>query len=350
MGLLKRLAQRRAWNDAVAHEEAGRVREARDAYRAIGTGPALLRAGALSSRLNELTAARQLLDEAVKLMPENADAWFHLASVCLELRDTARADELFHEALKRGPDRVDILHAQAVYYGQRLPKAGLEAEKRAVSRMLEQLADPARAAAFESLAFPRELPLIAIRNLALEQQLVADAEAYFRELAGGGGPAWIRAAACMHHGLMLANTGRPAEAIPLYRAALAAAPDLHEAHYDIAMAHMRAGELDAARTEMSIYAKLFPKSPVTTYGTALIAETRGDAAESTRLYKFFLDRVAKHPPAPQSLARLDIARSWVEHAKAFIEAVERHDSEGHEWRDQPGEDDAMSGRYGPPAP
>lgn len=350
VGLFKKLGERRALNRAIALEEAGRLREARDAYRALATGEGFLRAGALSSRLGELVLARQLLDEAVRLAPENADAWFHLAAVCLELRDTARADELFHEALKRAPDRVDILYLQAVYYGQKMPKAGLEAGKRAIAKMLEQLADPARSAAFEALAFPRELPLIFIRNLALEQQLVEDAEAYFRQLAAGEGPAWLRAAANLHLGLTQANTGNYAEAISCYQRALALQPELHEAHYDLAMAHMRLRDFDAARTQMSIYAKLHPRSPVTTFGMAFIAETRGDLPETTRLYRFFLERVGKEPPPPpQTIGRLDLARAWIDHAKHFLEAVGRHEDEGHE-RLEAEDDDAMSGRSGPPQP
>lgn len=346
MGLLRKLAERRAWNVAAAHEEAGRLREARDAYRAIGTPDALLRAGALSSRLGDLVLARRLLDEAVALAPDSADAWFHLASVCLELRDTARADELFHEALKRAPDRVDILYAQAVLYAQKMPRAGLEAAKRALAKMLEQLADPARRAKFEALGFPRELPLIFIRNLALEQQLVEDAVAC---LGGLDGPVWLRAAASLQLGLLLANTGRYGEAVERYRQALVLEPGLEEAHYDLAMAHMRMRDFDAARTEMMIYAKLRPRSPATTFGMGLIAETQGDLPETVRLYKFFLERRAREaPPSGESIGRLDVARSWVDHARQFLEAAERHEREGHERPDEG--DEAMSGRYGPPAP
>jgi tetratricopeptide (TPR) repeat protein len=349
VGFFQKLKERRAWNDAIALEEAGRLREARDAYRAIATGDAMLRAGALSTRLGDLVVARQCLDQAVKLSPDSADALFHLASVCLELRDTARADELFHEALKRAPDRVDILHGQAVYYGQRMPKAGFEASKRAIAKMLEQLADPARERAFERLEFPRELPLVHIRNLALEQLLVDDAAAYFAELAAGPHPAWLRAAAHLQLGLLRANSGRHAEAPASYRQALAIDANLNEAHYDLAMAHMRAREYDAARTEMSIWAKLFPRSPVTTFGLGLIAESRGDLPECTRLYTFLLDRVTKEaPPAPQLVGRLDLQRGWVDHAKEFLAHAERHEREGHDWKDP--DEDAMQGRYGPPAP
>ncbi len=351
MGFFKRLAERRELNRAIEFEQAGRIKEARDLYRRIGTADAYLRAGALSSRLGEIGVARQLLDEAVKLDPSNADAWFHLASVCLELRDTARADELIHEAIKHAPDRADILYLQCVYYGQKLPKAGFESAKRLIASMLLQLADPAKATAFEALAFPRELPFIFIRNLALEQMLVEDALAYFRELATGGAPAWARSAAQLQLGLMLANTGRYAEAAAAYRQALALQPDLHEAHYNLAMAHMRSHEADAARTEMSIYGKVFPRSPVTTYGLAFMAESKGDMDECRRLYRFFLERQAKEPaPSRETMGRLDLSRSWAEHAKHMLEAIEKHESEEHDHRDEDEDEGATSGRYGPPVP
>lgn len=321
MGLFKKLRDRRAWNAAAALEQEGRLREARDAYQTLGTPEALVRAGALSARVGELGRARQILDEAVKVAPESADAWFHLATTNLELRDTARADECFHEALKRAPDRADILYAQAVYYGQKMPRAGFEAARRIVQLIVDDLADPIRRARFEALGFPRELPLVFIRNLSLEQQLVPEAKAYFAELAAGGGPLWLRVAAHTHLGLLLANTGQYREAADQYRRALALNPELHEAHYNLAMAHMRLMEFDAARTEMSLYARLHPRSPVTTFGMALLAETRGQLAETARLYAFFLDRVEREPPHPrESLGRLDVPRTWVQHAREIIAA------------------------------
>lgn len=322
MAFFPSLKRRRAWKAARRHEEAGRLREARDAYRAIGTPDALVRAGALSARLGDLLLARQMLDEAVRDAPDNPDAWFHLGGVCLELRDTARADECFHEALQRAPDRVDILHAQAVYYAQRIPKAGLEAGKRALATMLAQMEDPLRRHRIEALGFSPELPLVFLRNLALEQQLLEEVLAYFTELAAGPGPVWLRVAAHNHLGLLYANTGRYREAAERFRAALALNGEYHEAHYNLAMAHLRLHEFDAARTELSIYGKLFPRSPVTTFGMALLAETRGDLAECVRLYRFFLERQAKEAPPPQELlGRLDVPRTWVQHAREFLEAV-----------------------------
>src|SRR5262245_22672416 len=138
--------------------------------------------GACALRLGKLAAAREALAEAVKLAPTDADAWLLLGRVSLELRDTVGAEEAFHEALKHAPDRVDILHAQAEVYAIKFPRAAFEAGKRVVRFVLEKPEE------VERLRFPRELPLIFLRNLAAEQRFTDETLAYFDELAAGGAP------------------------------------------------------------------------------------------------------------------------------------------------------------------
>src|SRR5205085_880225 len=146
---------------------------------------ALCQIGALSFRLGKLARAREVLADCVKRAPEDPDAWLLLGRVQLELRDTIGADEAFHEALKHAPDRIDILHAQAEYYAIKFPRAAFEAGKRVIALMLEKPKE------VEELRFPRELPVVFLRNLAMEQRFVDETIAYFDELAGKGNR-WVK--------------------------------------------------------------------------------------------------------------------------------------------------------------
>lgn len=282
---------------------------------------ALRQIGNCALRVGKLARAREALAEAVKLAPADPDAWFLLGNVCLELRDTFGADDAYHEALKHAPDRIDILHAQAEYYALKMPKAGFEAGKRVVKLVLEKPDE------VERLRFPRELPLVFLRNLGAEQRMLDETLAYFDELAQH--PSWVKAAALNHKGLLLSNLGRLDEGIRTYFQVLTLDPDFDAAHFNLGMAYTRKRDFDAARASFSVYAKLHPTDAVTTYGLGFLAETKPDVPEMIRLYTFFLDRVRQNPPAPPSLGRLDVARGWVKHAETVLEHARRHLAEGH---------------------
>lgn len=284
--------------------------------------PRVLRSiGSCALRTGKLARAREALGEAVKLAPGDPDAWLLLGTTCLELRDTFGADDAFHEALKHAPDRIDILHAQAEYYGLKMPRAGLEAAKRVIRLVIEKPEEVAR------LRFPRELPLVFLRNLAAEQRLVDEVLPYFDEIAPLA--PWLRPLALNHKGLLLANTGRVDEAVKAYLDTLSADPAFDAAHFNLGMAYTRRRDFDAARASFSVYARKHPTDAVTTYGLGFLAETKPDVPEMIRLYAFFLERMKSNPPAPESLGRLDIARGWAKRVETVLEHAKRHLEEGH---------------------
>ena len=272
--------------------------------------------GSCAIRTGKLSRACQALDEAVKLAPDDPDAWHLLGNVRLELRDTMGADEAFHAALKAAPDRIDILHSQAEYYAIKFPRAAFEAGKRVIGLIL------ARPDEVERLRFPRELPLVFLRNLAAEQRFVEETAAYFDELASGGG--WIRPVALNQKGILLANTGSIDGAIRTYLDVLTADPEFDAVHFNLGMSYTRKRDFDSARASFSLYAKRHPTEAVTTYGFGFIAETQPDVQAMLRIYGFLPDRVRKNPPSPPSLGRLDIARGWVQHAEMVVEHARRH--------------------------
>ncbi len=294
--------------------------------------------GGCAFRLGKLASAREALAEAVKLAPADADAWLLLGRVSLELRDTLGADEAFHEALKHAPDRVDILHAQTEAYAIKLPRAAFEAGKRVVRMVLEKPEE------VERLRFPRELPIVFLRNLAVEQRFVDETLEYFAELAALGGPStrpppetslgasWLRPVAVNARGILLANTGRTDEAIKAYLDALSADPEFEAAHFNVGVAHARRRDFDAARAALSVWARRRPTDAVTTWAFGFIAETKPDVPEMIRLYSFFLERMKTNPPLPASLGRLDIARGWVKHVETVVDHARKHLEEGHEER------------------
>jgi tetratricopeptide (TPR) repeat protein len=328
MEFLRRWLVNRDLKRARTLEGEGYLEQARAAYAEAlehAVGPERARAlrgdGACALRLGRLAEARRALSEAVRIDPEDPDAWLLLGRVRLELGDTFGADEAFHTALARAPGRVDILHAQAEYYAIKLPRAAFEAGKRVIGILLER---PEEA---ERLAFPRELPVIFLRNLAVEQRFVDETLEYFAELAARDG--WIRPVAHNHRGILLANVGRYDEAVQAYLAALTADPEFDAAHFNLGMVHTRRRDFEAARASFSVWARRHPTEAVTTYGFGFLAETRPDVPEMIRLYSFFLERVAAHPPSGPQLGRLDIARGWIEHVRVVLEHARRHREEGH---------------------
>jgi tetratricopeptide (TPR) repeat protein len=296
---------------------------ANEAERAV----ALRGIGSCGLRLGKLAGAREALAECVKLAPGDPNTLLILGQVQMELRDTIGAEESFAEALKHAPDRVDILHAQTEVYAVKFPRAAFEAAKRVIALLIEK---PDEA---ERVRFPRELPIVFLRNLAIEQRFVDETIVYFDELAGKGAR-WIKPVALNHKGILMANTGRLDEAVKAYLDVLSADSEFDAAHFNLGLVHARRRDFDAAKASLSVYAKRHPTDAMATYGFGFLAETKPDVPEMIRLYSFFLERMKTNPPAAQSLGRLDIARGWVQHVETVVDHAKRHKDEGHDHESQ----------------
>ena len=330
---------RRAFGRALELERAGRFAEGRDAFKALADAfqgarraDALARAGTCATWLGEFKDARQLFQAAREADPDNADHWLNYANACHRLGDGIGADEAYVEALKRAPDRPDILYYQSVYYADKLTKGGLEGSRRAFRKLVEALESPGGPARMSVLGFPWELPLAFIRNLALEKELVEDGLAAISEFtdrpSADEATFWVRPSALNHRALLLSNTGRYDEAARDYAASLAIRPS-DAVIYNLAMTELKRHKVDEARKALSEYSRKRPTSPVTTFGLALLAETKGDAKEAARLYTFFLDRQSKTPAPAAELMTLDVPRNWVARAKTFLEALSKPSEGGY---------------------
>jgi tetratricopeptide (TPR) repeat protein len=324
---------RRRFARALELERTGRHAEARDAFRAVAEkasgrlrADALSRAGACATWLGEFAAARKLFEAAKEADPDNADHWLNYANACHRLGDGLGADEAYVEALKRAPGRPDILYYQSVYYADKLTRGGFEGARRAFRSLVDSLERPGGPQGMAALSFPFELPLAFIRNLALEKQLVEDGLTALTEFVDRPSTHeatfWVRPSALNHRGLLLANAGRYDEAVRDYAASLELRPS-DDVTFNLAMTEIRRHRWDEARRALTAYSRRHPTSAVTTYGLALLAETRGEAKEAARLYAFFLDRHAKASTPIADLLTLDVARSWVSRARQFLEAMSR---------------------------
>ena len=329
MDFFRKLAMNRELKRARALEGEGYVDKALAAYEETlgrAKGPARAQAlrgvGACALRLGKLARSREALAESVRIAPGDPDAWHLLGRVNLELRDSMGAEEALQKALELAPERVDLLHSQSEYYATKFPAAALQAGKRTIAVLLEKPDEADR------LRFPRELPLVFLRNLAAEQRLAEEVIPYFDELAKDA--SWIRPAALNHKGLLLANTGRLDEAVKAFLDVLTADPGFDAAHFNLGMSHARRRDFDAAKASFSVWAKKHPTDAVTTYGLGFAAETKPDVEEMIRLYSFFLERMKTNPPAPMSLGRLDIARGWVGHVETVLEHARKHKEGDHD--------------------
>ena len=337
--MLRNWKARRAFDRALALEQAGRFAEGRDAFLAVSASLpgkqgaiALARAATCSTWLGEFATARKQFQAARDADPGNADHWLNYANACYRLGDGMGADEAYVEALKRAPDRPDILYYQSVYYADKLTRGGLEGARRAFRKLAEALELPGGPSRMAALGFPWELPLVFIRNLALEKELVDDGVTALAEFvdrpSANEATSWVKPAALNHRGLLFANAGRYDEAARDYEAALAIRL-ADSVTYNLGMTEMRRHRWDAARKALMEYSRRKPTSPVTTFGLALLAETKGDAKEAARLYPVFLDRQSKNPAPVAELMSLDVPRTWVTRAQQFLEALKRPSEGGY---------------------
>lgn len=322
-------AARRLEEDGRLSEAASRYEEALTALEGRDRITALSCAGRCRLSMGQAGEARRYLEEAVRLAPENATGWLNYGRVLLDLGDTLGADEALQKANLLSPDRPDILYHLAVYYAGKYAKAAVEAARRAAWKTCEFLENPGGPAALRSLGFPPELPLVFIRNLALE---VGDPDAgilHLNELAdrpSGPETAWVRPAALIHLGLLLTNTGKYGQAETAYRLALEAAPAAWEVHFDRAMLNARQGRLEEAERDLKRYEARTSIRPVILWGRATLAEHRGDAAAALEHYR---EMLKEGNVSAADLARLDIPRGWLDQAKAFLR-IHAGEGEGRE--------------------
>src|SRR5215208_2137988 len=97
-----------AFNEAIKHHRAGRLKEAIAAYdRAIKAdpkaAPAYLARGTAYARLGETYQASKDYDEALRLNPDFTDAYYYRGNAYAAAKQFQTAIKDYDEALKRNP-------------------------------------------------------------------------------------------------------------------------------------------------------------------------------------------------------------------------------------------------------
>lgn len=354
----------RAQADAEAareHARAGRNAEALAALqRALALEPS---SGALHEALGvallqgaEPLAAKAALEEALRLLPGDADVLLRLGIACRELGLLDESERHLRGALERSGDSQSAALARAAL-GETLVqraqrgvavdeaglRAGIEEYRRAltdgagafVRRLLARalllqgdadgaIAELKRAA--EADAGDHEARL-ALARLALDRGDLAEAERAAREAASSAGreatsSAGTKASGEAFHllGRALAAKGDDAGAVETLRRALAADPSRAEALHELAGALRNLGRAEEAAQAAAEYeerratveglrdrqrdARAAPDSAVAQYNLGVLLEEAGSADEALRAYQRAL---ALDPALPQAHARLGLA-------------------------------------------
>jgi protein O-mannosyl-transferase len=203
------------WRDAVA--------------KAPGNGRAWLNAGHAALVRGEDAEATRLLLEAHRLSPCYAYIQMNLSVLATRAGDHAGSLRWADEAVRCQPT-VALTH---YYRAAALERLGRTDDALAAYRAVTAL-DAVHADAFGATA----------RLLETRQEWAAAAAAWDR--ARDADP--TNADAAMHAGLLYSwRLGEPARAVERFRAVLAASPEHYGAHYQLAVALLRAGRTDDAR-------------------------------------------------------------------------------------------------------
>ena len=214
------------------------------------------RRGLLALSGNDLAQARQRLENASRLKPDNAMVWAALAQTYLRGRETAMAGEAAGRAARLATTDSPARHALAMFYSETgdFAKAA-DAERQYAS---SQGADPGAAASAAELSLR-----------------AGDAEQAVR---------WAKAAlargdtAPMHHllGQAYAATNRPDDAVREFRAAVEREPLLEVYAFDLGQMQLRRGNFAGATETLGKACYRFPKSAQIqlAYGVAAYGQRR----------------------------------------------------------------------------
>lgn len=122
-------------------------------------------------------------------------------------------------------------------------------------------------------------------------------------------------------GLCLTKLERWQDAIAAFQNAIRVAPDFHFAHFNLAMAQERIGELEDARQSYARTHELDPKAAEPLARLAALASRRADWTETERLANEALSIEPKHALAKTSLIKARMAAHDYGTAETMIEAL-----------------------------
>ena len=236
-----------------------------------------LRRGLMALGANDLPQARQSLETASRLQPDNPTVWAALAQTYLRARETALANDAAGRAARLAPSGSPVKHALALFYSEtgELAKAA-DAERQYASG---KAADPQAAARAADLSLRAGEPRQAIQWATAA-------------LAKGSTPA-------LHHllGQAYAAANQPAAALRELRAAMEGDPKTEEYVFDLGQTQLRAGDFTGSLATFDQGRRRFPSSAQLelAYGVALYGQRRFTAAIDSFLQVIHLDASVEQP-------------------------------------------------------
>jgi Flp pilus assembly protein TadD len=235
------------------------------------------RRGLLALNGNDLAQARQCLESASRLKPENALVWAALAQTYLRAKDKALGDEAAAKASRLATADSPVLHALAMYYSEtgEFAKAA-DAERRYAS---SQVADPQAAAraADLSLRAGEVEPGVLWAKAALQRADTAE----------------------MHHllGQAHAAANRPDDAERELRVAAERDRVQEEYAFDLGQLQLRRADFAGATATLGKACQRFPDSAQMhlAYGVAAYGQRRFADAIDAFLRVIAIDRAVEQP-------------------------------------------------------
>ncbi|MFW6076547.1 MAG: tetratricopeptide repeat-containing sulfotransferase family protein [Hyphomicrobiales bacterium] len=268
----------------------GRLEEARRRFAAaIGQRPGdamlMVEAAVVDGQLGDLRAAERLLEKALKLDPDNADAWFNLGQVARERDVLERAVRLFRKTLALDPQYTDAAFAlgEALYVQGKAEEALPWLEQAAVQAPEDAEILHVKALALDHLGragAARDVYRQVLRlepghvnaslNLAVLSVQIADPQESLAllegvEAAGEVPPAGYAVAAQVLH-----FAGHDERALAYADKAVSAGANAAEARLTRANILSDAGDFDAAEAELQKVLEIKKNSPQAYYRLSVI--------------------------------------------------------------------------------
>ncbi len=215
-----------------------------------------LRRGLVALGGNDLATARQSLEHASRLQPENAMVWAALAQAYLKTKDQVSANQAAAKASRLAAADSPVQHALAMYYSEtgQLAKAA-ESERRFASSKGADAEAAARAAEL-SLRAGELAPAAQWAKIALQHGDTAQ----------------------LHHllGQVHAAANRPDDAEQEFRAALERDPGQEMYAFDLGQLELRRGNFAGAAATLGEASRRFPHSAQVqlAYGVAAYGQRR----------------------------------------------------------------------------
>jgi len=236
-----------------------------------------LRSGLVALGASDLPVARQRLEAASRLQPENAAVWAALAQTYLRAGEAALAGDAASRASRLAPAGSPVKHALAMFYSETGELARAAAAEREFAS--GKSADPQAAAraADLSLRAGEAQPAIEWATIAL---------------ARGATPA-------LHHllGQAYAAANQPDPALRELRAAVEGDASVEQFAFDLGQMQLRAGDFTGATATFDRGRSRFPASAQLelAYGVALYGQRRFAEAIDSFLRVTALDASVEQP-------------------------------------------------------